>query len=63
MSSDVSPQLAQLHKFVITEGTLIFPLQSVTISLVSDLLRERCKLGLTISTLVRLNTKVSVEVI
>ena len=63
MRSDVSPQFALLHELVITERTMMSPLQSVPISLVSDLLRGSRELLLTMSTFVRLNTKVGVEVI
>ena len=63
MRSDVSPQFALLHELVITERTMMSPLQSVPISLVSDLLRGSRELLLTMSTLVGLNTKVGVEVI
>ena len=63
MRSDVSPQFALLHELVITERTMMSPLQSVPISLVSHLLRGSRELLLTMSTFVRLNTKVGVEVI
>ena len=63
MRSNVSPQFALLHELVITERTMMSPLQSVPISLVSDLLRGSRELLLTMSTLVGLNTKVGVEVI
>ena len=63
MRSDVSPQFALLHELVITERTMMSPLQSVPISLVSHLLPGSRELFLTMSTFVRLNTKVGVEVI